>query len=348
MNKLNAPLVSVIIPVYNVKPYLREALDSVVHQTYRNLEIIIIDDGSTDGSGKLCDAYRRTDDRITVIHQKNSGLSAARNTGLDAMHGEIVAFLDSDDAYSLDYFEVMVKALMKQNADIAVCGFYTCYTTQNMQCCPHRKIRYRLENGCCSAAEALRSMADKKLNPAVWNKIYRAKLFDALRFPVEHNYEDVILIPFLLEKAKSVLTVDRPLMYYRKRPDSITVTPSEKNIRDYVHFIHFRADYIARRTPAVFSEKQNLQNMDTSLKSCIVLYAERVLLSGSGRAKKILRTEIRKESAWIHQCSMTTKVLYFSYRLNPYICHVLVRCHRPVGLFVKTVKSFFPGGRLHN
>lgn len=87
------PLVSVIIPVYNVKPYLREALDSVIHQTYRNLEIIIVDDGSTDGSGEICNQYQKSDLRIRVIHQANQGLSAARNTGLDTMHGDVVAFL---------------------------------------------------------------------------------------------------------------------------------------------------------------------------------------------------------------------------------------------------------------
>lgn len=344
--ELNAPLVSVIIPVYNVKPYLREALDSVLHQTYRNLEIIIIDDGATDGSEKLCDEYQRMDDRVTVIHQKNSGLSAARNTGLDVMHGKIVAFLDSDDAYCADYFEVMVKAMIAKNADIAVCGFYTCYTRNKMERFPCRRIQHRLENGCYCADEALSRMADQKLNPAVWNKIYRAELFDSLRFPVEHNYEDVLLIPFLFEKAKTVLAIDRPLMYYRKRPDSITVTPSVKNIRDFVYFIHFRSDYIAKHTPAVFSKEQKLRNIDTSLKSCIVLYAERVLLRGSDHAKRILGTEIKKESIHIHHCSLTTKVLFFFYSLNPYICCALIKCYRPVGYLIKVFHAFFPGNKM--
>ena len=97
-------LVSVIIPVYNVKPYLKEALDSVVQQTYRKLEIIIVDDGSTDGSDKICDMYRQ-DTRVTVVHQENRGLSNARNTGMSMMKGDVVAFLDSDDAYYPDMIE---------------------------------------------------------------------------------------------------------------------------------------------------------------------------------------------------------------------------------------------------
>ena len=103
------PLVSVIIPVYNVEPYLKEALDSVLDQSYQNLEIILIDDGSTDRSGKICDDYSETDDRIRVIHQENKGLSSARNKGLDLMHGELVAFLDPDDAYHPDYVSAMTK-----------------------------------------------------------------------------------------------------------------------------------------------------------------------------------------------------------------------------------------------
>ena len=114
------PLVSVIIPVYNVSPYLRESLDSVISQTYTNLEIIAVDDGSTDDSGRICDEYAEKDTRIKVIHQANRGLSAARNAGLNAMTGEYVAFLDSDDALYPEMVECMVKGMEKNAADIAV------------------------------------------------------------------------------------------------------------------------------------------------------------------------------------------------------------------------------------
>ena len=106
-------IVSIIIPVYNVAPYLVEALDSVVHQSYGNLEIIIIDDGSTDGSAEICDDYARRDRRIRLIHQENKGIGAARNVGLDIMNGEAVAFLDSDDAYDPDFIEAMVSAMAR-------------------------------------------------------------------------------------------------------------------------------------------------------------------------------------------------------------------------------------------
>ena len=118
----NAPLVSVIIPVYNVAPFLNEALDSVIHQTYTNLEILIIDDGSTDESGEICDKYKR-DQRVQVIHQENRGLSAARNIGLDMMTGDIVAFLDSDDKYNKDYISRLLISMEQHGSDITICKF---------------------------------------------------------------------------------------------------------------------------------------------------------------------------------------------------------------------------------
>ena len=132
-------LVSVIIPVYNVRPYLNEALDSVLDQSYENLEIIIIDDGSTDGSSELCDEYGKKDARICVIHQDNRGLSAARNAGLDHMTGDLVAFLDSDDAYDPEYILTMLSAMYPQNAafsepvDVVVCKYTVHYSTGEMK-----------------------------------------------------------------------------------------------------------------------------------------------------------------------------------------------------------------------
>ncbi len=128
----NSVLVSVIIPVFNTAQYLVEALDSAIHQTYEKLEIIIIDDGSTDDSGKMCDEYARIDERVVVVHQHNSGLSVARNVGLNMMTGEAVAFLDSDDAYHPDFIRIMVEALIREKTDLVVCRYITHSETGNM------------------------------------------------------------------------------------------------------------------------------------------------------------------------------------------------------------------------
>lgn len=116
-------MISVIVPVYNVEPYLEEAIESVIHQTYTDLEIILVDDGSTDDSGKICDRYQKKDSRIKVVHQENRGLSAARNAGLDICKGEMIAFLDSDDAFCTDMLQKMSDAMLESGADIVECNY---------------------------------------------------------------------------------------------------------------------------------------------------------------------------------------------------------------------------------
>lgn len=128
------------MPVFNAKSYLAEALDSLISQSYKNLEIILIDDGSTDGSGKICDEYAEKDNRVQVRHQKNSGVSAARNAGLDLVTGDFLAFLDSDDAYELDFIYSMITAMTQNNADIVMCKYTEQKTTEKMSFDGHEKI----------------------------------------------------------------------------------------------------------------------------------------------------------------------------------------------------------------
>ena len=129
----NDCLVSVIVPVFNVKSFLPEALDSLLAQTYQKLEIILVDDGSNDGSEKICDAFAKNDGRIRVIHKQNEGVSAARNTGLSVMHGEVVAFLDSDDAFHPEFVRTMLTAMQTEDADMAICK-YSLYKTERKMC----------------------------------------------------------------------------------------------------------------------------------------------------------------------------------------------------------------------
>jgi len=126
-------LISVIIPVYNVEPYLKKCLDSVVTQTYKEIEIILVDDGSTDGSGPICDEYAAQDKRIRVIHKRNGGLSDARNVGLDRCSGRYVTFIDSDDYVASDYVERLYRILVEYNADIAVCDYFEFYDEEPVE-----------------------------------------------------------------------------------------------------------------------------------------------------------------------------------------------------------------------
>lgn len=251
----NVELVSIIIPVYNVAPYLAEALDSAIYQTYENLEIILVDDGSTDGSGEICDEYAEEDNRVRVIHQKNRGLSAARNAGLDVMNGSAVAFLDSDDAYHPDYVRAMLKAMNSLETDIVICRFTIHNTTDRME--PNASdIHYpEVRCGIYDRNSALRILVDGKINPGVWNIMYRRELWKEVRFPVGRVYENVDTIYRLFDLSWKSVVLDQSLYMYRRRPGAITGVVSERYISDWVIARTNFENYIRDNIPSAYTEE---------------------------------------------------------------------------------------------
>lgn len=244
-------LVSVIIPVYNVLPYLREALDSVVNQTYQNLEIIIVDDGSTDGSAAVCDEYGK-DPRVKVIHQENKGLSGARNTGLDLMTGSYVAFLDSDDAFYPEMIEKTLNRLLEAQADMVVCGYKVYKTTKRLDL--SRPIgNCSFEDEMLSAREVLNKFVEGAFDWTIWNKLYTCKLWDEIRFPEGYVFEDIRTMPIILEQCMNVAIMNDTLIYHRKRNGSITHTLSAKNLQDYIVAENWILDFVKQRTPEIIS-----------------------------------------------------------------------------------------------
>ena len=254
----NTLLVSIIIPVFNVQLYLAEALDSVVKQTYENLEIIIVDDGSTDGSGKICDEYAKRDRRIIVIHQENKGLSAARNAGLDIMTGSVVAFLDPDDAYCHNYISSMMEVMDREKVDLVICKYTTHYTDQRMswECDKNINTSPQISQGKYNRNIVLRALADGKVGFNVWNKLYKGYLWKDIRFPVGHVYEDIDTIFRIIDLCKTIYVMNNPLYLYRKRQGSIT----ERYTFDYLNDWNLaQADfesYISENTPEVFRSEQ--------------------------------------------------------------------------------------------
>ena len=216
MNK--EPLISVIVPVYNVADFLDQCLDSIVNQTYRNLEILVVDDGSTDGSGDLCDQWAQRDSRIRVFHQPNGGLSAARNTALDEMQGELVMMVDSDDLLHPDSTTALQQLLARHQADIAVGGYVPFTGSEPVWPAsaadgPERDYDQR--------QALLTVLYQQGLTHSAWGRIYKAELFDGIRYPVGRYYEDFAIIYPLLKKCQRVVKVDRPLYGYRQRENSI-------------------------------------------------------------------------------------------------------------------------------
>lgn len=211
-------LISVIIPVYNVKPYLEHCMDTVLNQTYRNLEIVLVDDGSTDGSGELCDHYQEIDKRVRVIHKTCEGVSSARNAALDVAKGEFYCFVDSDDYASTELVEKLMTSVQNNSCEIAICGHYT-----------ERNGKISVEEPLVdnillfNRDEALdKLIEDKIINNYFWDKIYKKDLFDGVRFPVGRAYEDVAIQHLLFAKAKKICRIPECLYYYQKRSGSIS------------------------------------------------------------------------------------------------------------------------------
>ena len=265
-------LVSVIIPAYNVQPYLCKALDSVLGQTYPNLEILVIDDGSDDGSESICDEYGRKDARITVIHQKNMGLSTARNVDLNRMTGEIVAFLDPDDAFHPDMIRRLLDAMNRNDAEIAVCGISRYHTAGRME--GERSFLrsdYQREQ-IFDKREAMAELTEDRIAGCVWNKLYTADLWSAMRFPDGHVYEDIHTMYRIMGNTQHIVTVPGCPVRHRIRPGSITRTRSVQNTRDWMRARKQTEDYIQENTPKVFSAQMLTTVQNQTLRGMIVFY----------------------------------------------------------------------------
>ena len=232
-------LIWIIIPVYKVEKYLEKCIQSVINQTYENLQIILVDDGSPDNCGKICDEYAKKDHRIEVIHKSNGGLSDARNKGLEIAKGEYIGFVDSDDYIEADMYEVLYNLLKQYNADVSICNFYT--VSQG-------KISIKnADNGIneYNRIEILKEiLLDKNIQSYAWNKLYKKELFDEIKYPIGKKYEDIGTTFYLLEKCNKVVVTGKSEYYYINRQDSIVNNVTETTITDYIELIMQRYDYI--------------------------------------------------------------------------------------------------------
>lgn len=317
--KKEIPLVSVIIPVYNVAPYLREALDSVVRQTYRNLDVIIVDDGSTDGSEAICEEYR-SDPRVRIIHQENRGLSNARNRGLDLAGGEYIVFLDSDDAYDPEFAERMLEAM--ENADVAVCR----YKVHRGMLDKGGRTGPSIKEGCYDRKEALRALMDSSINFSVWNKFYRKELWSRIRFPDGHNYEDVDTIYRVLDVCDQIRVLNRILYLHRKRPGSITDTPTEKNLEDRKLAYDHLTVFVETHIPEVFSEEHLWKVRQRRLAGMMVGFVRGAVKSSEIRAAC--------EGIRLAGLSFRFRIAMWMIRRCPWLLRMIYPVYRPFRLLV--------------
>ena len=216
---MTAPLVSIIIPIYKVEPYLRRCLDSIVNQSYTNLEIILVDDGSPDNCPQICNEYAAKDNRIAVIHKENGGLSDARNVGLDICKGEYISFVDSDDWVDEKYIEILLNLAIKENADIII----------GEHARTNGEIPQKEENVCTktySSKEALiRLFSKNNITFTIsCGKLYKKELFNSIRFPIGKFHEDEFTTYILFYNSKKILYTCQILYYYYQRAGSIVST----------------------------------------------------------------------------------------------------------------------------
>lgn len=243
-------LISVIVPIYKVEKYLRKCVESILSQTHTNLEIILVDDGSPDNCGAICDEYAKQDARIKVIHKPNGGLSDARNAGLDIMTGEYVAFVDSDDWIGPRMYETLLQMLKLFQADIAIGGVAD-ELEQNGKVTTVKVTNYREKPFYESATEAMHRFFTTSW--AAWDKLYKADLFWDIRYPVGEINEDEAIVLQLLSKCTRVCYTNEVFYHYMRRPSSGSITAASFSVKKLAWQAHCRdnLEFVQAHYPAL-------------------------------------------------------------------------------------------------
>ena len=238
------PLVSIVVPVYNVESCLQRCLDSIVHQTYRNLEIILVDDGSTDRSGVICDEYAATDPRIVVRHRTNGGVAAARNTGLDTASGVYLLFLDSDDRIEAGLCEQTISLALEHQADVVMFGYREIFPSGLVKTFG-TDIAGVIEKG-----EMIRQLVLYGVRNYLHSKLFLRELLDGLRFPLVHCYEDVGLIHEVMHRSQLIYATPQVFYNYIRRDGSLSnarYTP--QSIKDILYVWDLRLEFLLKHYP---------------------------------------------------------------------------------------------------
>lgn len=237
------PLISVIVPVYNVENYLRACVDSIIAQTYDNLEIILVDDGSPDNCPAICDEYAEKDSRIKVIHKENGGLSDARNAGLSVMTGEYLMFVDSDDLLPKNAVSALYNLAVEYNSELVI-GSHRKFVDitdlndsiikSNTVSCLSKKesICHMFQHGCAS-----------------WGRLYRADIHKSITFPIGEINEDEAIVLKILDKCNSVIITDECVYHYRTRPESITTSSFSLKKLDWYRHCKANLEWIREHYP---------------------------------------------------------------------------------------------------
>lgn len=235
--------ISIVVPVYNVEKFLSRCIDSIICQTYKNLEIILVDDGSKDNSSSICDLYEKKDKRIKVIHKENGGLSSARNAGIEEATGDYIAFVDSDDYIEPNMYEEMYNAAKKLSCDIITCNYKYVYDDGSIKLINNDKKNEEFD-----FVSSIKEMnLFNKFDMSACTKLFKKDLFDDIRFPVGKLSEDYYIMYLLFEKSNKVYYIASPYYNYFQRKNSIT--KSNKINHDFMYAALEQMKYLETKYP---------------------------------------------------------------------------------------------------
>ena len=240
-------MVSIIVPIYQTERYLPRCIDSILTQSFRDFELLLIDDGSKDKSGAICERYAHQDSRVRVFHKENGGLSDARNFGLDRAKGDYITFVDSDDYIGRDYLKILMEMAVESDADMTIISFRMVRSEDVVF------IESADQRTVYSGSEALLELVKAELfDSFAWAKLFKSELFYSIRFPVGKTYEDLAIIPYIVGDCHHCAFSTSIQYYYYQRRDSITHRPTESNMQNRLDETKKLLDYTAKNYPEIY------------------------------------------------------------------------------------------------
>lgn len=304
------PLISIIVPIYKVEKYLKRCIESIIAQTYQNIEIILVDDGSPDNCGKICDLYKKKDKRIKVIHKKNGGLSDARNSGIRIAKGEYIGFVDSDDFIKADMYENMLNAVLNNNTKLAICDFQCVDELGNnikMEESPIKDYHFNVNDLLPKLVQT-----GGWFYIVAWNKLYHTSLLNEDFFPKGKYHEDEFVISQLLYKAKEISCISTKEYYYTvQRSGSIMENEIDIKHLDYFYALYNRCKFYEK------IKKYNLINDNRTIYFREMEKYFFCLDEDNNPSIKNKLKDIKKMYGQIYGKRFNEKIRWFIFNINP-------------------------------
>lgn len=331
------PKITIIVPVYKVEPYIRKCVESIIGQTYRHIEVILVDDGSPDNCGAICDEYARADSRITVIHTENEGVYSARNKALDVATGDYLMFVDSDDWVEPDFCETALKLALENNVQMVAFMFNNVFEDRDHSITEKRPAVFR-QTGCMEASEAVRHLILRASSLAnyLWNKLYKRSLFDGVKFPEVRVLQDQAVVYLMMLRAGRIYVSNAVLYNYFQHSGSITATTlySQKMFASLFAIWQERLPILRQYCPENV-QHQMMQLADLSLKGLIFIRPD----SESEQLRNDMKGFLQANKAYLLRGGgkRNTRVKLYLY----YYCRPLLYIIMYLKVKSRTLKSYF-------